>query len=106
MLNTIKQHRVFKHLLNPYIITLLGFVIWMLFIDDNSYLFHRELNEMINEKQSEINRYQTEIEKDKKAIQQLSDSTELINFARKEYYMKKDNEEIYIIEYQSEKDKE
>lgn len=103
MIKKIKEHKILKYVLNPYVLTLLGFLIWMLFIDDNSYLFHRELNEMIDEKNSEINRYQTEINKDKKAIKRLKDSSELENFAREEYYMKKDNEEIYIIEYQSEK---
>lgn len=103
MLKKIKEHKTLKYILNPYILTLLGFVIWMLFFDDNSFLFHRELDEMVDEKRFEINRYKKEIEKDKKVIKRLQDSAELENFAREEYYMKKDNEEIYIIEYQSEK---
>jgi cell division protein FtsB len=95
----LQQHKYFKHLLNPYIAILVAFIVWMLFFDDNSYLFHRELNTIIEEKEAEIELYQVEIEKDKKAIQTLSNDENLENFAREAYYMKKDNEEIYIIEY-------
>jgi cell division protein FtsB len=72
----------------------------MLFFDDNSLLFHQELNNIIKEKNAEIELYQIEIEKDKKDIQRLSNEENLENFAREEYYMKKDDEEIYIIEYE------
>jgi len=43
---------------------------------------------------------QNEIEKDKKILKKLSDSTELEKFAREQYYLKKKNEEIYLIEYE------
>ncbi len=101
-LNKIKQHKQLKHLLNPYIAITIAFVIWMLFFDDNSYLFHKELNTIINEKKAEIELYEAEIEKDKKSIQQLKNDDVLENYARETYYMKKDNEEIYIIEYDTE----
>jgi cell division protein FtsB len=58
------------------------------------------LNNIIKEKNAEIELYQIEIEKDKKDIQRLSNEENLENFAREEYYMKKDDEEIYIIEYE------
>ncbi|MFD0964040.1 FtsB family cell division protein [Pseudofulvibacter geojedonensis] len=105
MLQKIKQHKYLKYLINPYILVLIGFVIWMLFIDDNSYLFHRELDAVIDEKKSEIKLYQTEIDKDKKSIKKLENSDQLENFAREEYYMKKENEEIYIIEYENDSTK-
>jgi len=71
----------------------------MLFFDDNSTLFHQELNHIISEKNNEIERYQKEIEVDKKTIQYLSNPQNLENFARETYYLKKENEEIYIIEH-------
>jgi len=105
-LKKIKQHQYFKHLLNPYIAVVLTFVVWMLFFDDNSYLFHQELNTIIDEKKSEIELYQSEIEEDKKGIKKLQNNDNLENFARETYYMKKENEEIYIIEYENEPIKE
>ena len=50
-----------------------------------------------------------EIARDKKIIEKLSDEDELERFAREEYYLKKKNEEIYLIEYEDSlkiKDKE
>jgi len=44
--------------------------------------------------------YKNEIEKDKKAIKELSTDEGVEKLAREKYYMKKDNEEIYIIEYE------
>ena len=41
-----------------------------------------------------------EIEKDNKVIKKLSTEEGLEKFAREEYYMKRDNEEIFIIEYE------
>lgn len=101
-LKKIKQHPYFKHILNPYIAVLIIFVIWMLFFDDNSYLFHRELNTIIDDKKAEIELYQSEITTDKKNIKKLKNDDNLENFARETYYMKKENEEIYIIEYENE----
>ena len=39
-------------------------------------------------------------QKDNKAIKKLSTEEGLEKFAREEYYMKRDNEDIYIIEYE------
>ena len=38
--------------------------------------------------------------KDKKAIQELSTEEGIEKLAREKYYMKRDSEEIYIIEYE------
>lgn len=44
--------------------------------------------------------YKKEILKDKKAIKALSTEEGLERLAREKYYMKRENEEIYIIEYE------
>lgn len=76
------------------------FAIWMLFFDANSYLIHRELNKEMDALEAEKEYYKNEIEKDKKAIQELSTDEGIEKLAREKYYMKKENEEIYIIEYE------
>ncbi|WP_459212027.1 FtsB family cell division protein [Aquimarina rhabdastrellae] len=91
---------VIPFLLNKYILISLGFIIWMLFIDTNSWLIHRELDHEIRELQNNKIYYLKEIKKDQETIKKLKDSNELEKFAREEYFMKKDNEEIYIIEHQ------
>lgn len=72
----------------------------MLFIDSNSLLIHRELNQEIKDLENEKEYYKNEIEKDKKAIKELSTDEGVERVARETYYMKKDNEDIYIIEYE------
>ncbi|MEM5566124.1 septum formation initiator family protein [Psychroserpens sp. AS72] len=76
------------------------FAIWMLFIDSNSLLIHRELNQDITDLEDEKAYYKNEIEKDKKAIKELSTEDGIEKLAREKYYMKKENEDIYIIEYE------
>ena len=92
--------KYFKRFKNIFVIILVVFVIWMLFFDANSFLIHRELNKEMDALEAEKEYYKNEIEKDKKAIQELSTDEGIEKLAREKYYMKKDNEEIYIIEYE------
>lgn len=71
----------------------------MLFMDTNSYLFHKELNTEINSLKEQKKRLKIEIEKDKKLIEDLNDMDNYEAFAREKFFMKKNNEEIYIIEF-------
>lgn len=89
-----------KYLKNIFVIIFVVFAIWMLFIDSNSLMIHHELNEDISDLEDEKEYYNKEIEKDKKAIKGLSTEDGIEKLAREKYYMKKDNEDIYIIEYQ------
>jgi len=94
------KHKIFKPFKNIFILILVLFAVWMLFFDANSWLIHHELNTDIDALENEKEYYQKEIEKDKKAIKKLSTEEGIEKFAREEYYMKRDSEEIYIIEYE------
>lgn len=72
----------------------------MVFFDANSYFIHSELNQEINDLELEKKYYQREIETDKKAIKELSTNDGMEKLAREKYYMKKENEDVYIIEYE------
>ena len=89
----------FRFISNKYVLISLVFVGWMFFLDTNSWFIHHELDQEINELQDNKNYYQTEIAKDKAVIEKLQDSVELEKFARQKYYMKRADEDIYIIEY-------
>jgi len=89
-----------KYLKNIFVIIFIVFAVWMLFIDTNSLLIHHELNEDISNLEDEKEYYKKEIETDKKAIKALSTEEGIEKLAREKYYMKKDNEDIYIIEYE------
>lgn len=95
----IKQY-ILKPLKNIFVLILVVFIVWMLFFDANSWLIHHELNTDIDALESEKEYYKKEIEKDNKAIKTLSTEEGLEKFARETYYMKRENEEIFIIEYE------
>ncbi|NNK18005.1 MAG: septum formation initiator family protein [Maribacter sp.] len=99
-IKNLKKKKWFSILTNIYVLVLTVFVIWMLFFDTNSLLIHRELKKEIKNLEKTQEFLRNEIEKDKKIIKKLSDSSELVKFAREQYYLKKKNEEIYLIEYE------
>jgi cell division protein FtsB len=58
-----------------------------------------ELKKEINELNERKSLLEKQIEIDKKIILNLKDPDSLEKYAREELFMKKDNEEIYIIEF-------
>lgn len=96
----LKEKKWFKFFTNTYILVLTIFVIWMLFFDTNSFLIHRELQKEINKLEEQKEYLQKEIEKDKKQLNELKDPKALEKYARENYYMKKENEEVFLIEYE------
>ena len=98
-LKKISENKYFKFFTNLYVITSLLFLFLMLFMDTNSMIFHKELNNEIRDLTEQRNKLKIEIEKDKKLIKDLNDIDNYEKFARENFYMKKDDEEIYIIEY-------
>lgn len=104
MKNPIKKltdkHPLLRFLSNKYVIVLVFFTIWMLFLDNYSYLDHRLLDNEINELEDNKEYYLEEIKQDKKNIKTLKNAHQVEKFAREKYYMKKDSEDIYIIEYE------
>lgn len=99
LLERLKQNFIFKTITNVFVIILIPFIIWMFFFDENSYLTHRKFDKEIEELESTIQFYKGKIKKDKETIKKLQDSLELERFAREKYLMKKENEDIYIIEF-------
>jgi cell division protein DivIC len=98
-LKKILNNKIFKFLTNRYVLILLVFTIWMLFFDENSFLNHREFDNEIEELENSIEFYKTEIEQNKKMIETLKDTHLLKKFAREKFYMKKDNETLFLIEF-------
>lgn len=96
----LKEKKWFKIFTNIYVLVLTIFVIWMAFFDTNSLLIHRELQQEINKLEQQKDFLQKEIEKDKKLLNELNDPKALEKYAREKYYMKKDNEEVFLIEYE------
>tara|TARA_B100001079_G_scaffold159261_1_gene136534 strand:+ start:1101 stop:1400 length:300 start_codon:yes stop_codon:yes gene_type:complete len=88
-----------KFLKNSYAIIIIIFVIWMIFFDSNSILVHNELNNDINDLNNQKEYYKNEIERDNIELNQIKTDSGLEKYAREKLFMKRDNEEIFIIEY-------
>ena len=100
LLKKLRQKRWFRILGNKYVLILVIFTIWMVFFDTNSWFIHKELNDEIDKLEGNRAYFKHEIKSDRDQINKLKDSEELERFAREEYYMKKENEELFIIEYE------
>ena len=84
--------------INKYTVTLAIFAIIIVFVDDNSlidrYKAYREKRELQKEKAQ----YEENIKKDKEFLEAIqSDPMALEKFAREEYKMKSEDEDVYII---------
>ena len=75
------------------------FLIWMLFFDSNSWLVHRELNKKVYKLETQKDFYREGIKKDKEELLKIKTDTGLEEYAREKLFMKKEGEEIVIIEF-------
>lgn len=78
------------------------FVVVVGFLDPNSYWQRYELNQQRNELKEEIKKYQDAYKKEQAQINMLKNNPQNITrMARERYLMKRDNEDVYLIEDES-----
>ena len=98
---TTNQHKFsrFRHLLlNKYVVTLVGFFIFLIFFDNHNLISRWETSRKINSMEKEIKFYQSEIDKNKAKMNEMQTSDEsLEKYAREQYHLKKDSEDVFII---------
>ena len=89
--NYIRQHK--------YLITILAFLVIIVFLDDNSLIQRAKQRQEINELTSEIEKYRKQYEEDTERLKELMSNPEAMEkIAREKYLMKKPNEDIFIFE--------
>ena len=98
----LKLKVLIKKSLFKYLVISISFLIWMTFLDTNSLLIHAELNREIKKLKKKRDALNKEILDDKSLIEKLNDIDSLEHYVREEYNLKKENEDIFIIEFQSE----
>ena len=98
----LKLKVLIKKSLFKYLVISISFLIWMTFLDTNSLLIHAELNREIKKLKKKRDALNKEILNDKSLIEKLNNIDSLEHYAREEYNLKKENEDIFIIEFQSE----
>lgn len=86
------------YVFNKYIVTIVLFAIWIILIDSNSLLVINDLNKEINKYEKQLEYYKQEYEKNNTYYKKLMNNKgEKEKFARENYFMKKKNEEIFIL---------
>ena len=86
------------YLKNIYFGILLFFIVWMLFFDANNIFYQFKLSSKVNALQDQKVYYIEEIkEVDELKDELFSTDSKKEKFAREKYYMKKDNEDVFII---------
>ena len=87
-----------KYINNKYFYTGLVFLIWWIFFDQESLIVQYDLARVKIGLENQKEYYQNEIKEDEAAINTLQNDTVLLEkYAREKYFMKKDNEDVFVI---------
>ena len=89
----------FKLGTNIYLLVSVFFIVWMMFFDTNSFRILWSLESKIDDLEQQKKELIRQIDEDRLIIQKLSDSIELEKFGREQYYLKKADEDIFIVEF-------
>jgi cell division protein DivIC len=83
---------------NKYVLAILFFIAWGLFLADTSAIEVYQLNAKLQKLKASQASLNKEIATTDKQLRLLKTSSETIEkFAREQYYMKKENEELFIV---------
>ena len=84
---------------NKFLVTGIAFAAWMVFFDQNNWTAQKERNNALKDTERNIAYLNEEIADMEKEYLELTTNPErLEQYAREKYKMKKDNEDIYIVE--------
>ena len=93
--------KVLKIVTNKYFLTGVTFVVWSMFFDQNDWFTLREKQKELDNVKSSITFLNAEINQMTAERNTLTDSTDrrrLEKYARENYRMKKENEDVYVID--------
>lgn len=83
---------------NKYFIATAAILIWMTFLDRNNLIHQVQKSVQLSELKSEKQYYKEKIKETQKARKNLMKNSEsLERYAREQYFMKKPDEELYIV---------
>ncbi|TKC07165.1 FtsB family cell division protein [Pedobacter frigoris] len=99
------MNRLLELISNKYFLSVATFVVWMLFFDKNDVIAQYEYRSEVNKLQEEKDFYTKEIATVKKDLNELNTNLNTAEkFAREKYFMKKDNEDVFVIIKETPKD--
>jgi len=91
--------KILKVLKNKYFIVSVAFLVWLVFFDQNNIISQLKLSRKLKQLKQQKEYYELEIRSNEKAtLELMNDTDQLEKYAREKYLMKKDNEDLFIIE--------
>ncbi|MDP4206122.1 MAG: septum formation initiator family protein [Bacteroidota bacterium] len=87
-----------KLIRNKFFWTTMVFLVWITFFDEHNMIrvWHNQHN--LNQLKQDIGYYHQKIEDDRTKLKELgTNKSNLEKFAREQYLMKKENEDVYIV---------
>ena len=82
---------------NKFFIAFAAFTVWMLFFDERDVFTMRHHRQELNQLQQSKKYYTDQINKEKTELENLKTAATLEKYAREKYYMKRDNEDLFLI---------
>jgi cell division protein FtsB len=84
---------------NKFVLTIVAFLAWMTYFDQNDWISQKERRQNLDDVRNNISYLNAEIAKMEHQKEGMtSDPGVLEQYAREQYRMKRDNEDLYIIE--------
>lgn len=91
--------RILKYKYTKYVLTAAAFAVWMAYFDNNDWFTQRKNHKELASKKAYIKQLRAEIAEMKKQRDGMEqDPVVLEKFARENYRLKRDNEDIYVFE--------
>ena len=90
---------ILPKLKNKYVFTPILFIIWLAFFDKNDFISQYSSHCQLKKLQTEKQYYLDEVKNNKEKLYELmSNQANLEKFAREKYLMKKESEDVFIIQ--------
>jgi cell division protein DivIC len=84
---------------NFYFVTAVSFLAWMIFLDSNDLISRSKMSSKLRSLEREKEFYQEKISEVEKDRSELMTNRELLEkFAREKYLMKKESEDLFIVQ--------
>jgi cell division protein FtsB len=84
---------------NKFLLTTVAFTVWMLFFDKNDFFAQMERKDELQELNKSKDYFTQQIEQERKFSEELKHNpTTIEKFAREKYFMKREGEDLFLIE--------
>ena len=76
-----------------------AFAVWITFFDESNLFVQRQRTKELNDLNKKIEYYKSQVDQTRQELKSLqNDPAILEKYAREKYFMKRDNEEVFIVD--------